>query len=547
MNRPKVLIVDDDAALLNALTGALRLRMPDVKVDVCESGLAALNQISAVEYDAIVTDIKMPGMDGLTLLKEIRQASVETPTLLITGHGQHDLAVQALRGGAFDFIQKPIERDYFVASLRRAIRMRQLSRQIQEQNAKLEQHAAELEQAVQERTQQLREANERKDEFLAILSHELRNPLACILHAVELLADNADADPSAAGFYEIIESQSRQMSRLIDDLLDVSRVSRGKIELRKSRFRLTDAIENAIAAAHSLIGNRNHALEIEYAGDAEQIVLFADEARIEQIIVNLLNNAAKYTEPGGRIRLTVRRKDADAIVEVRDNGIGISADMLPRVFEPFVQASQAHEFCDRGLGIGLTLVQQLVSLHSGEISAASDGLGRGSTFTMCIPVAEKLAILPQPPSTTAPATASGRRIVVADDVPSLARLMRILLEQRGHTVVAVAGDGDSAVDAIAAHAPDVALLDIGLPGIDGYDVAREIRRRPELDKTLLVAISGYGTEEDQRRSSDAGFDHHLVKPVDVEVLHAVIAGAADSIGEPETLRLAPLRKQRIAT
>lgn len=522
MNPAKVLIVDDDAALLNALSGAMRLRMPDVVLETCDSGKSAIERIAAAEFDAVVTDIKMPGMDGLALLSEVRRLRPEIPTLLITGHGQHDLAVQALRGGAFDFIQKPIERDYFVASLSRAIHMRQMSRKLQQQQQALERHAALLEEKVESRTRQLSEANRRKDEFLAMLSHELRNPLACVLSSVELVARLDYDEQTTQECCQIISRQAKLMSRLLDDLLDLSRVSRNKIELKKTSSRLSSVIEGAAASTRAMIAAREHNLEVVLHDEIEHACIDADVTRLEQVIVNLLNNAAKYTQRGGRIRLQARRSENEVLIEVRDNGQGISRELLPHVFEPFVQADQSRHRTDGGLGIGLTLVRQLVELHGGRVEAASDGPGMGSCFSVRLPVANSIVAVEPAGGEPATMPSATRRILLVEDSANLARVTRLLLEGCGQEVVGVAGDGPSAIQAALDHRPDLVLLDIGLPGMDGYEVAKQIRQYPQLDHTLLVAMTGYGRPEDRRDSMRAGFDHHLVKPFTLDSLEALL-------------------------
>jgi len=527
MGSSRILIVDDDPALLAALNGAMQLRMPEVTVETCDAALAAIDKVARMEYDAVVTDIKMPGMDGLALLKRIRTVQPDLPTLLITGHGQHDLAVQALRGGAFDFIQKPIDRDYFVASLSRAIRVRKMDRQLKRQQKSLENHAAELEQAVEARTQQLRDANRRKDEFLAMLAHELRNPLACILSSAELVLLEGENSGSANENCQIIVQQSQQMRRLLDDLLDLSRISRNKIGLRKTKLPLSQVIDPAIRSIRDTIQERKQNLLVSVARDiAEQNVL-ADTARLQQVIVNLLVNAAKYTEPGGEIRFSAWREDADVLIQVEDSGIGIAPHLLHAIFEPFVQADDTGPSANGGLGIGLTLVRQLVQLHGGSVSAASEGIRKGSRFTVRLPIvadAETTVLPLDSPQGTLPA----RRVMLVEDQSSLARLMRCLLEKLGQKVVAVASDGPSALEAAARHRPDLIFMDIGLPGMSGYDVARRIREFPQLDHTVLVAMTGYGSPDDQREARLAGFEHHLIKPCSCESIADCLRNASPS-------------------
>jgi signal transduction histidine kinase len=537
MTPERVLIVDDDSALLTALTGAMRLRMPNVAVDACDSGPAALERIALTDYDAIVTDIKMPGMDGLALLERIRAVRADLPTLLITGHGQHDLAVQALRGGAFDLIQKPIDRDYFVASLTRAIRMRQMSRQLQQQQATLERHAAELEQTVQARTRQLRESNRRKDEFLAVLSHELRNPLACILSSIELISLTSGNGAPLGENCRVIAREARQMNRLLDDLLDLSRINRNRIELRKTRLPFSRIVDDAVSATRSAIAAREHRLEVQLDASAAEACVYADATRLQQVVVNLLNNAAKYTPAGGRVSLEAAREGAEIVLHVADDGVGISDQLLPRVFEPFVQADDSRHRAEGGLGIGLTLVRQLVQLHDGSVTASSPGLGRGSRFSVRLPivvegVAEDESTIIRRALPLAP-----RRVLVVEDRASLAMVTRLLLEEHGQHVVAVAADGPSAIEAALEHRPDMVLLDIGLPGMSGYEVARRLRGYPQLDHAVLVAMTGYGRPDDRRRADEAGIRFHLVKPFTFESLANVLELSQPS----EQLQGAPAR------
>ena len=516
MSESRILIVDDDPALLTALSGALKLRMPELMVETCDSALIAVRKISQSEYDAVVSDIKMPGMDGLALLKEIRALRPELPTLLITGHGQHDLAVQALRGGAFDFIQKPIDRDYVVAALTRAIQMRKMSQQLQEQQKELANHAARLEQAVLDRTEELRVANRRKDEFIATLSHELRNPLAPIWSGLEILQMEANGNAETIG---LIQEQLRHLVRLVDDLLDTSRIMQGKIELRKEPVELGRLIDRSIKAVRPMINSRRQDFVVDLSKGP--LWLNADPVRMVQVIENLLNNAIKYTDAGGRIELTAGCQDGQAVVSVRDTGVGIEPDLLPHIFDLFTQASRSLDRAQGGLGIGLTLVQRLVEMHDGSITAHSEGPGHGSLFVLRLPIAqaaeESESMLP------ANRTSLGRRILVVDDNAGAARMLGALLARSGGHEVATAYDGPSALEKLQVFAPEVVLLDIGLPGMDGFQVAKAIREMPPFRGTILVALTGYGQEIDRQKSKAAGFDEHLVKPVELSALEQLLA------------------------
>jgi PAS domain S-box-containing protein len=361
----------------------------------------------------------------------------------------------------------------------------------------------------------LRDADRRKDQFLATLAHELRNPLAPIRSAVQVLRSKDWPDPDLAWGQDVIERQARQMARLLDDLLDVSRITRGKLELRRSRVELASVVESAIETSHPLIEDGGH--ELAVALPDEPVYLDADPVRLAQVFSNLLNNAAKYTERGGRIRLSAERRDGEVAVTVKDTGIGLAAEMMPHLFEMFSQATPARERSQGGLGIGLSLVKGLVEMHGGAIEARSDGPGHGSEFTVRLPIAAAPPSREQRPSGAEESCASGCKIVVADDNRDAAISLARLLEVMGNEV-RTAGDGQEAVTVAETFRPDVVLLDIGMPRLNGYEAAHRIREHPWGRDMILVALTGWGQEEDKQRSREAGFDEHMSKPVDPQTL-----------------------------
>jgi PAS domain S-box-containing protein len=367
---------------------------------------------------------------------------------------------------------------------------------------------------------ELSEADERKNEFLAVLAHELRNPLAPIRSATQFLRAQGPAEPSLVNAREIIDRQVRHLVRLVDDLLDVSRISRGKIALQKERVALSLAVANALEVSRPLIEARSHQLTVSLP--AEPVFLDADLTRLAQVLQNLLNNAAKYTPDGGRISLTAQADSQVVTVSVKDNGMGIPPEMLPTIFEMFTQVDRSLERSSGGLGIGLTLAQRLVELHGGRLEASSEGVGHGAEFRVRLPRAEDLAEEQSTEWPPAEQDVSACRIVVADDNVDAADSLAIMLRLAGHQVHTVY-DGLSAVRAVAEFDADAALLDIGMPKLNGYQAAREIRRRYPERQCLLVAITGWGQDEDRRLSREAGFDHHLVKPVDPLVLSRLLA------------------------
>ena len=368
---------------------------------------------------------------------------------------------------------------------------------------------------------ELAEIDGRKEEFLAMLAHELRNPLSPMLNASQILRLRGDCPETAARMRAMIEQQVRHMSRLIDDLLDASRITRGKIRLRIEPLELADVAARAVESARPLMEASGHALTV--ALPARPLRVQGDTTRLEQVIANLLNNAAKYTDAGGSVRLEVGRDGQEAVICVRDSGIGIAPPMLPRVFDLFAQADCSLDRSRGGLGIGLTLVRSLALLHGGSVQARSAGLGQGSEFIVRLPA---LPELPAADPAAAPgpfaAEGSGRPVLIVDDNVSAASSLAMLVDLWGHPCL-VAHDGPHALELASNHRPGIVLLDIGLPLMDGYEVARRLRVTPGVERSLVVAMTGYGQEEDRRRSREAGFDHHLVKPVDLDALERLLA------------------------
>ena len=363
---------------------------------------------------------------------------------------------------------------------------------------------------------ELREAGRRKDEFLAMLAHELRNPLAAISNAAQLLTMPEMAD-MADWCRDVIERQVGQLTRLIDDLLDVSRITRGKIELRTEIIDPATVIYRAIDAVKTQMRERNHTVNVDVSSSMPRID--GDPTRLEQVLVNLLTNAAKYTPEGGTVEIAAQQDGDDIVIEVRDNGMGIGADVLPKVFDLFAQDKRSLDRSLGGLGIGLTIVERLVSMHGGTVFASSDGPGKGSVFTLRLPVAidQKLTVAP----VVRTLAAAPRMILIIDDNHDNATGMAALLRRAGHRVV-TAHEGTRGVELVEEHRPDVVLLDIGLPGLDGYEVARRVRAHATV-QPVLIAVSGYAQDADRRHSSEAGFDHHLAKPVDMDELVDLIA------------------------
>jgi PAS domain S-box-containing protein len=373
------------------------------------------------------------------------------------------------------------------------------------------------------RIEELEVAERRIQEFLAMLGHELRNPLAPIRNAVAILRAGAHDAASEERAASVIERQIGHLTRLVDDLLDVSRITSGKIALRKEAVDLQVPILSAVDGARPSFERKRQVFEFHH--DGSPLPVSGDETRLTQIVLNLLSNASKYTPPGGHITLLLERSDKQAVIRVSDDGMGIAPDLLPRMFDLFVQGERGLDRSEGGLGLGLTLVRRLVDLHGGTVSASSQGLGRGSEFEVRLPL--DLAGPRPVEEKVAPAESSSAtyRVLVVDDNEDSATTMATLVGMWGHDV-RTAHDADSALKAAAEHRPDVVLLDIGLPHISGYEVAEQLRALPGLEHAVLIAMTGYGQEEDRRRTREAGFTHHLTKPVPPDTLKGILSSLA---------------------
>ena len=433
----------------------------------------------------------------------------DLPVLLLTRPGADSAAVALAIGtlGNVTLLERPMRIEALASAVRSAMRARE--RQFQARA-----HFEERE-----------TANQRKDQFLATLAHELRNPLAPIRTSLALLRITTDGQ-TPTQVCEIMERQVNHMVRLVDDLLEVSRITRGKIELRREAVDLATIIESAVETSRPLIDRARHELSVTLPEEA--IILDADAVRLAQVFANLLNNAAKYTDPGGRISLSVRREEDAAVVTIADTGIGIPAHALPGVFDMFAQVDARDSRAQSGLGIGLTLVRSLVEMHDGSVTAASDGAGKGSEFVVRLPLDRRKAVRPAKPE-AAPEIGEVQRVLVVDDNRDAADTLGALLKLLGVDVRTV-NDGPSALDEIRIFHPDVVVLDLGMPGMDGYEVARRVRQRPDCDDIALIALTGWGQEKDRLLTQEAGFDHHLVKPVDIDTVQALLASLAAQSG-----------------
>ena len=531
----RILLVDDQPSNLEVLEAMLD--RPEWRLVRARSADEALLALLHEEFAAIVLDIRMPGTSGLELAGVIKQRkrTQHVPILFLTAHLVEERDV--LRGystGAVDYLTKPVRPEILRSKIsvfvelyrkRRAVTRghEALEREVRERQhveEALRRVNQELEDRVRDRTAALEVANRRKDEFLAALAHELRNPLAPIRAAAEFMRLRGTAEPAVEHARAVIDRQVSHMTRLIDDLLDVSRITRDQLVLRTARIALADVVATAVETSRPIVEQRGHELTVDLPD--EVVCLEADPARMAQVLSNLLTNAAKYTPPGGRIRLSAAMDGPQLVVSVSDTGIGIPADMLPRVFEMFMQVDKALGRATDGLGIGLTLARRIVEMHGGTIEASSGGPGTGSEFTIRLPVLDRptrsldpdddLDIRPLP---------QALRVLIVDDNRDAAEMLAALLGAWGQQTH-LAFDGRTAIEIGAAFAPDVVLLDLGMPHLDGYETARLLRGTGWGARALLVAVTGWGQPHDRERSQASGFDHHLVKPVAPSALRALL-------------------------
>lgn len=515
MSNPiKFLLVDDLDANLLALEGLLERE--GLELLKARSGPEALELLLQHEVSLAFLDVQMPEMGGFELAEIMRstERTRSVPIIFLTaGVVDSERRIQGFETGAVDFLPKPIDHQIL---LNKAAVFFDLARQREE----LKQREAELRTANEHLARintELNNADRSKDEFLAMLAHELRNPLAPLRNATEILSSPGSSEAAHQQAIEIITRQLGNLSHMIDDLLDVSRITQGKISLRRQPVELQSILRSAATAASSGIERAGQGFTLQLPG--ERIVLDVDATRLEQVIGNLLTNACKYGGPACQIRLSAELDESgnEVLVRVKDDGAGIEPELLPRLFDLFVQSSRTMDRAHGGLGIGLTIVRRLVELHGGSVSAHSAGLGHGSEFIVRLPVLKDHASVSPDTKPDEESASRSLRLLIVDDNRDAAESMAMLQELSGHST-RVAFHGESAIVIAAEFKPDVVLLDIGLPGMDGFEVARRLRAIPEAREAFMIALTGYGSEQDRQLTKEAGFDRHLVKPADQKLL-----------------------------
>jgi signal transduction histidine kinase len=588
-SKVSILLVDDQPSRL--LTYESILSGLGQNLVSARSGLEALDKLMRQEFAVVLLDVSMPDMDGFEAARLIHEHPrfEKTPIIFVTGVHVSELdRLTGYKVGAVDYVSIPVVPEILrskVAVLvelylkRRELRelnrtlalanerlaeanttlqaektreLEMLNRVLQRANTELEQANRTLQSEVTERTrveQALKEADRHKDEFLAMLAHELRNPLAPILNAVQLMRKKPLADPQLVWSRDVIERQLGHLTRLVDDLLDVSRITRGKINLAREPVEITGLVARAVETVQPLIVERGHQFTLDLP--EEPIRVYGDPLRLTQALGNVLANAAKYTEGAGRISLIARRSGDTVEIRVRDTGIGIPSTLLPMIFDMFTQLRHDTDRSQSGLGIGLALVRKLLEMHGGTVTASSEGDGLGSEFLITLPVisndrgrpsagadsysnghaASGAAVDAASAADAGAAQQVRRRILVADDNSDALESLATLLELGGHEVFSAA-NGALALESAERNLPEVALLDIGMPKLDGYEVARRIRAQPWGRGITLVALTGWGQDSDRRRSGEAGFDTHLVKPLDLDKLTELLGRLPARDAEP---------------
>ena len=529
-DKPKILVVNDDAASLLALTSLLDQWADESNYTVhsARSGQEALRQVLLHDFAVILLDVNMPGMDGFETAEAIHQRarSADIPIIFVTAFLADEIdRLKAYQRGAADFLFTPVIPQILHAKVSVFVALAMKNEQLKRQAEKLSQRTTELTATNRRLVREMEERRDAerkshaKDEFLAMLGHELRNPLSAISSASSLIGMAGANTETVTRAKQIIQRQSQHLSRIVDDLLDLSRAMSGKILLARKPTDLSNLVSGCLETLRATGRTAGYRFSVDLAPNWVD----GDPTRLEQITTNLLDNALKYTPAGGSIDVGVAQSGEDVVLTVRDTGVGIPEELLPHVFDVFVQGAISIDRSQGGLGIGLSLVRRLVELHGGSVSAHSDGSGSGSTFMIRLPRTEAVVVAVNPQQSSGDNSGKPSVLLIEDNEDGR-EMMATMLAAHGFPVD-TAADGLQGVAAALAGRPAAALVDIGLPGIDGYEVARRLRRDPATSHIRLIALTGYGLAEDNRRVMEAGFDQHLVKPVGMDQLLEALAPA----------------------
>jgi len=519
----RLLVVDDEESL--RITTAAIFENEGYVVDTASSGDEAIDLMSKEDYDLVLTDLHMEGGDGLSVLNQIRRNAPLTISVVLTGFASVESAIAALQEGAYDYLVKPCDIESMKHTIRRGVEHRRLMLAEQKARADLQQLNLDLEQRIEERTAELKQlnveladANRAKDVFLATLSHELRTPLTPVVGWIKLLRSGTLDEKSVAQALDAIERNAWLQSRLIDDLLDTSRIATGKLHFEPKPTDLNTAVRAAVDTVRASAGARN--IELSMALWPSSLTVMGEPVRLQQIAWNLVSNAIKFTDPGGKVNITTQRDGSHALLTVVDTGVGIEPEFLPHVFDRFRQADGSTSRRHGGLGLGLAIADALAKMHGGWLAAKSDGVGKGATFSMRMELAQTEKVAPEPADTKRHSL-EGVEVLVVEDSPDTLLLLSTIFRREGANV-ATASSAAEALSRAIANRPHIIVSDIGMPDVDGYQLLEQLRLLPGLSDVPAIAVSGYASEDDRERALAVGYLALVPKPIDVDVLFGLI-------------------------
>jgi len=523
LNNVKLLVVDDEESL--RITTAAIFENEGYSVDTASSGDEAIGLLQITDYDLVLTDLHMEGGDGLTVLSQIRRQAPLTIAVVLTGFASVESAIAALQEGAYDYLIKPCDIDSMKHTIRRGVEHRRLMLAEQKARADLEQLNHDLEKRIEERTAQLKalneelaDANRAKDVFLATLSHELRTPLTPVVGWIKLLRTGHLDKSGVAQALDAIERNAWLQSRLIDDLLDTSRIATGKLHFEPRPTDLNTVVTSAIDTIRASAATKDIKLQEDLSSTS--LVVMGEPVRLQQIAWNLLSNAIKFTGSGGSVQIKTEVVGCQARLAVRDSGMGISPDFLPHVFDRFRQADGSTSRQHGGLGLGLAIADALTKIHGGKLEARSEGTGLGAEFSLAIALVQGVEV-EEKVAPTESLSLSGLDILIVEDSNDTLALLNKLFTHEGANVTSQSSAAE-ALKSIKAHRPHLIISDIGMPEIDGYTFIKEVRATPGLENVPAIAISGYASEDDRRRALNAGYFTLVPKPIDLEALFGLI-------------------------
>jgi signal transduction histidine kinase len=519
----RLLVVDDEESL--RITTAAIFENEGYVVDTASSGDEAIDLMSKRDYDLVLTDLHMEGGDGLSVLNEIRRHAPLTISVVLTGFASVESAIAALQEGAYDYLIKPCDIESMKHTIRRGVEHRRLMLAEQKARADLQQLNLDLEQRIDERTAELKqlnvelaEANRAKDVFLATLSHELRTPLTPVVGWIKLLRSGTLDEKSVAQALDAIERNAWLQSRLIDDLLDTSRIATGKLHFEPKPTDLNVTVKAAVDTVRASAAARN--IEISMTLWPSSLIVMGEPVRLQQIAWNLVSNAIKFTDPGGKVNITTQLDGKHALLTVVDTGVGIAPEFLPHVFDRFRQADGSTSRRHGGLGLGLAIADALAKMHGGRLEATSDGVGKGATFSLRMELALLERVAPETTDTKRHSL-EGLEVLVVEDSPDTLLLLSTIFRREG-AVVSTASSAAEALNRAVSNRPHIIISDIGMPDVDGYQLLEQLRLLPGLSGVPAIAVSGYASEEDRERALAVGYLALVPKPIDVDVLFNLI-------------------------